>query len=57
MKNDYKFKCEICGNSMVKAGKNGTGKQRYKCKICDTRTVIKKENRSRQNEWNHSLIG
>ena len=33
MKNDYKFKCEICGNSMVKAGKNSTGKQRYKCKI------------------------
>jgi len=35
---------------MVKAGKNGTGKQRYKCNFCNTRTVVKKENRSRQNE-------
>ena len=50
MKNTYKFKCENCGNAMVKAGKNGTGKQRYKCNFCNTRTVVKKENRSRQNE-------
>ena len=50
MKNTYKFKCENCGNPMVKAGKNGTGKQRYKCNFCNTRTVIKKEKRSRQNE-------
>lgn len=35
---------------MVKAGKNDTGKQRYKCNICNTRTVIKKDNISRQNE-------
>ena len=35
---------------MVKAGKNGTGKQRYKCKICNTRTVVRKEDRTRRNE-------
>jgi DNA-directed RNA polymerase subunit RPC12/RpoP len=50
MKNSYKFKCKICGNSMVKAGKNSTGKQRYKCNHCNTRTVVKKENKQRQNE-------
>ena len=50
MKNNYKFKCKTCGNPMVKAGKNGTGKQRYKCNNCNTRTVVKKDNRTRQNE-------
>jgi hypothetical protein len=35
---------------MVKAGKNGSGKQRYKCSYCNSRTVIKKETTSKQNE-------
>jgi sulfur relay (sulfurtransferase) DsrC/TusE family protein len=35
---------------MVKAGKNGTGKQRYKCNICNTRTVINKEEKTKRNE-------
>jgi len=35
---------------MVKAGKNSGGKQRYKCNYCMTRTLAKKEFRSRQNE-------
>jgi hypothetical protein len=34
---------------MVKAGKNGTGKQRYKCNNCGTRTVMKNEDKTRQN--------
>jgi DNA-directed RNA polymerase subunit RPC12/RpoP len=50
MRSDYKFKCKECGNAMVKAGKNSTGKQRYKCNNCNTRTLIKKEDKSRQNE-------
>jgi DNA-directed RNA polymerase subunit RPC12/RpoP len=50
MKKSYKFNCKSCGNPMVKAGKNGTGKQRYKCTICNTRTVIKKEDSTKRNE-------
>ena len=50
MKRSYQFNCKICGNTMVKAGKNSTGKQRYKCNFCNTRTVAKKENKKRQNE-------
>ena len=50
MKNSYKFKCEMCGNRMVKAGKNSSGKQRYKCNVCNRRTLVKKESRSKQNE-------
>ena len=50
MKNTYKFKCEICGNPMTKAGKTSIGKQRYKCNICNTRKLLKKENLSKQNE-------
>jgi len=50
MKNGYKFKCKNCGNPMVKAGKNSSGKQRYKCNICNTRTVAKKEISTKQNE-------
>ena len=50
MKNTYKFKCENCGNSMVKSGKTSIGKQRYKCKICNTRKIVKKENKIKQNE-------
>jgi len=50
MKKNYKFNCRVCGNPMVKAGKNGTGKQRYKCNICNTRTVINKEEKTKRNE-------
>jgi len=50
MKNAYKFKCKICGNPMVKAGKNDKGKQRYKCQKCNTRTLAKNDNKTKQNE-------
>jgi len=50
MKNAYKFKCKTCGNSMVKAGKNDKGKQRYKCQKCNTRTLAKNDNKTKQNE-------
>jgi hypothetical protein len=50
MENSYKFKCETCGNPMVKAGKNSTGKQRYKCRICKARQVIKKTESVKKNE-------
>ena len=50
MKKQYKFKCEICGNPMVKAGKNSTGKQRYKCNNCNVRSVVKKEKSTKRNE-------
>ena len=50
MKNKYKFNCKICANAMAKAGKNGTGKQRYKCNNCGTRTVMKNVDKTRQNE-------
>ena len=50
MKNVYKFKCKTCGNSMVKASKNDKGKQRYKCQKCNTRTLAKNENKTKQNE-------
>ena len=50
MRSVYKFKCKICGNAMVKAGKTSIGKQRYKCNNCNTRPIMKKENKSRQNE-------
>jgi len=50
MENSYKFKCETCRNLMVKAGKNSTGKQRYKCQICKARRVIKKTKSVKKNE-------
>jgi DNA-directed RNA polymerase subunit RPC12/RpoP len=50
MKNSYKFKCKICGNSMVKAGNPPQGKQRYKCSNCNTRNIIKNESKTKQNE-------
>jgi len=50
MESSYKFKCETCRNLMVKAGKNSTGKQRYKCQSCKTRRVIKKSKSAKKNE-------
>ena len=50
MPREYKFQYKICENPMVKAGKNDKGKQRYKCKNCKTRTLVKKQSKSRQNE-------
>ena len=50
MKKGYNYKCKTCGNPMVKSGKTATGRQRYKCKICNTRTVLRKENNTRENE-------
>ena len=50
MKKQYEFKCKTCGGTLVKNGKTQAGKQRYKCKICDTSKVIKKDNITRLNE-------
>jgi len=50
MKKQYKFKCKMCGNPLVKNGKTQTGKQRYKCKACNTSKVAKKENTTKRNE-------
>jgi len=50
MENRYKFKCETCRTPMVKAGKNSTGKQRYKCPVCKARQVIKKTESAKKNE-------
>ena len=49
MKRTNNFKCKVCGNPMVKAGKHRGGKQRYKCKFCNTRTLAKKEEKTKQN--------
>ena len=50
MKKAYTFKCKICGFPLVKAGRNSTGKQRYKCNKCNTRTLAKKDIKKKQNE-------
>ena len=50
MKKAYTYKCKICGFPLVKAGKNDTGKQRYKCNKCNKRSVMKNDSKKKQNE-------